>query len=124
MRREKQVRPGFFHMGTISLLVVLLVVILVVMSLMMLADARQDYDYSVKLAQRKTMYYEANNQAQRIHQQVRVQLEQEEPDFTDLPVTVKDDEISWQVPLSEKQVLKAVLTNQQGRWVITCWQVE
>ena len=71
MSREKAGSPGFIHMGTISLLTVLLVVMLVVLSLLMLSGARQDYAYSQKLAQRKTEFYAAHNQAQRSYQQVQ-----------------------------------------------------
>lgn len=115
---------GFIHMGTISLLTVLLVVMLVVLSLLMLSGARQDYDYSQKLAQRKTEFYEANNQVQRIRQQVLMRLEEPSPELGDLPVTWQDDQITWQVPLGDSQVLRAAMTFRDGQWMITCWQVE
>ena len=100
------------------------VVMLVVLSLLMLSGARQDYDYSQKLAQRKTEFYEANNQAQRIRQQVLMRLEEPSPELGDLPVTWQDDQITWQVPLGDSQVLRAAMTFRDGQWVITCWQVE
>lgn len=124
MSGKQRSQGGFFHMGTISLLTVFLVVVLVVLSLLMLSSAKQDYDYSQKLAQRKQTYFAAHNQAQQIHRQVLDALEQEEPDWEQLPVTVSETEISWQVPVGDSQMLKAVLTRQQDRWVVTCWQVE
>lgn len=115
---------GFVHMGTISLLTVLLVVMLVVLSLLVLSGAREDYDYSNRLAQRKTEYYQANNQAQKILYQVVQRLEEPSPDFTGLPVMAQDDTVTWQVPLGENQVLTASITWRQGEYTITCWRVE
>lgn len=123
MRKEKSASQGFVHMGTISLLTVLLVVMMVVLSLLVLSAARQDYDYSLRLAQRKTAYFEAHNQAWEILSQVEQRLEQPEPDFTGLPVTVTGEEITWEVPLGEDQTLKAAITYRQGQTQITCWQV-
>ena len=108
----------------LGVLTVLLVVMLVVLSLLMLSGARQDYDYSQKLAQRKTEFYEANNQAQRIRQQVLLRLEEPSPELGDLPVTWQDDQITWQVPRGDSQVLRAAMTFRDGKWMITCWQVE
>lgn len=123
MSREKAGSPGFIHMGTISLLTVLLVVMLVVLSLLMLSGARQDYAYSQKLAQRKTEYYTAHNQAQQIYQQVQQTLAQPEPDFSGLPVEQEEGRIRWQVPLGQNQQLCAELTQQETQWHITRWQV-
>ena len=36
----------------------------------------------------------------------------------------QDDQITWQVPLGDSQVLRAAMTFRDGQWVITCWQVE
>lgn len=119
MNSKKQTQGGFFHMGTISLLTVFLVLVLVVLALLMLAGARQDLQYSQNLAQRKTAYYEAHNQAQRIHRQVLEELSRETPDFSSLPVTVGQDTISWQVPLGDSQVLEAVLSREG----ITAWKI-
>lgn len=111
-------------MGTISLLTVLLVVMLVVLSLLMLSSARQDYDYSQKLAQRQTAFYTAHDQAQQIAQQVYQALAQPEPDLSGLPVEQEPGCIRWQVPLGQTQALCAELTQQEGTWQITRWQVE
>ena len=124
MNSEKGGFQRFVHMGTISLLTVLLVVMLVVLSLLVLSGARQDYDYSSKLAQRKTEYYEAHNQAVRILQQVQAELEKPEPDFSNLPVTVSEEEINWEVPLGEGQKLIATISCHEDGAAITRWQVE
>lgn len=122
MSGEKGVRR-FVHMGTISLMTVLLVVMLVVLALLVLSGARQDYDYSTKLAQRKTEFYEAHNQAVEILQEVKAELQNPTPDFSNLPVLVAQEQISWQVPLENGQILSATISCHDGNWAISSWKV-
>ena len=122
MSGEKGVRR-FVHMGTISLMTVLLVVMLVVLALLVLSGARQDYDYSMKLAQRKTEFYEAHNQAVEILREVKAELQNPTPDFSGLPVLVAQEQISWQVPLENGQNLTATIGCYEANWAILEWKV-
>ena len=116
---KKRFSMPFMNGGTTLLLAVLLVLVLVVLSLLSLSAARSDWEFSQKMAQKNTQYYAACNQAQEILAQVQQQLDCPQPDFTGLHVTADGDEIRWEVPISDQQMLQAALsrsTRQVVRW--------
>lgn len=57
MNKEKR-KFGFVNMGTASLLVVFLTLCLVAFAMLSLSTAKNDYEFSKKLAERSTAYYE------------------------------------------------------------------
>ncbi len=57
MNKEKR-KFGFVNIGTASLLVVFLTLCLVAFAMLSLSTAKSDYEFSRKLADRTTAYYE------------------------------------------------------------------
>lgn len=57
MNRNKR-KFGFVNIGTASLLVVFLTLCLVAFAMLSLSTAKNDYEFSKKLAERTTVYYE------------------------------------------------------------------
>lgn len=62
----KQHTMPFFTIGASSLFVVFLVLSLVSFAVLSITSAKNDYAFSEKLADRKTDYFTANNEAERI----------------------------------------------------------
>ena len=63
-------QSSFVHIGSSSLLIIFLILSLVTFAILSLSGAKSDYSFSQKLADHKTAYYEASNQAERILGQV------------------------------------------------------
>ena len=57
MNKNKR-KFGFVNIGTASLLVVFLTLCLVAFAMLSLSTAKNDYEFSKKLAERTTVYYE------------------------------------------------------------------
>lgn len=62
MNKEKRTF-GFLNIGTASLLVVFLTLCLVSFAMLSLSSAKSDYEFSKKLAQKTTAYYEEKSAA-------------------------------------------------------------
>ena len=54
---KKDQKSGFVNIGTASLLVVFLTLCLVSFAMLSLSTAKSDYEFSQKLAQKTTVYY-------------------------------------------------------------------
>ena len=54
---KKDQKSGFVNIGTASLLVVFLTLCLVSLAMLSLSTAKSDYEFSQKLAQKTTAYY-------------------------------------------------------------------
>ena len=54
---KKDQKSGFVNIGTASLLVVFLTLCLVSFAMLSLSTAKSDYEFSQKLAQKTTSYY-------------------------------------------------------------------
>lgn len=65
MNKEKQ-KFGFVNIGTASLLVVFLTLCLVAFALLSLSTAKSDYEFSQKLAERTTAYYETISESEHL----------------------------------------------------------
>lgn len=52
---------GFINIGTASLLMVFLTLFLITFALLSLSAAKNDYEFSQKMAERTTLYYEEQN---------------------------------------------------------------
>lgn len=65
MNKEKR-KFGFINMGTASLLVVFLTLCLVTFAMLTLSTAKSDYEFSKKLAERTTAYYEELNTSKEV----------------------------------------------------------
>lgn len=57
MNHNEQRKFGFVNIGTASLLVVFLTLCLVAFAMLSLSSAKNDYEFSKKLAERTTSYY-------------------------------------------------------------------
>ena len=67
MKKQSEKAPApFFNIGASSLLVIFLILCLVTFAILTLASAKSDADFAEKLADRKTAYYEACNNAENI----------------------------------------------------------
>lgn len=58
MNQKNSTKFGFVNIGTASLLVVFLTLCLVAFAMLSLSTAKNDYEFSKKLADRTTAYYE------------------------------------------------------------------
>ncbi len=107
---SKQSSP-VIHIGASSLLVVFLVLCLVIFAALSLTSAQNDASYSQRAAERRTAFYTACNQAERILDEIDVRLESEGPeaDLSDLGVTAEDGLLSFSVPLSDTQAMAVTL---------------
>lgn len=63
-------QSSFVNIGSSSLLIIFLILSLVTFAILSLSGARSDYSFSQKLAEHKTAYYEASNQAEQILGQI------------------------------------------------------
>lgn len=111
--------------GATLLLAVLLVLVLSVLALLTFSAARNDYEFSRKMADKTTRYYESCNQAEQILAQVEhalqdAEINNTEPDFGSLNVETRDGKICWEVPVSEDQLLLVEVLQQSGE--IVKWQ--
>lgn len=112
MNKEKKSVP-FLNIGSSSLLVVFLVLCLVIFAVLTLTSAQSDYRFSERLADRRTAYYTACNQAE------------EQIAALDAAGDLKDmsESRSFQVPISERQALFVELSpDTEGGYVISAWQ--
>ena len=133
MGSKKKSAP-FVNIGSSSLLVIFMVLCLVTFATLSLSSAQSDYKFSQRLADRRTDYYTASNQAEEVLHSVdtvlagayedsrstylsAVQKNLSELTFEDLDQSVALDldfskvnpSIAYTVPVNEKQALSVIL---------------
>lgn len=124
----------FVNIGSSSLLVVFLILCLVTFATLSLSSAQSNYNFSQRLAERRTAYYNASNRASEILDSIDTVLERTYRDssgsyytsameqiealtFTDknkdtvltLDFSVENPTISYTVPINEKQALSVII---------------
>ena len=124
---KKQESP-FVNLGISSLLVVFLVLCLVIFSALSLAGANSNMAFSQRLADRKTVYYNACSQAERVLDIVDRRLSENgfESDFSDLGLTRQNDLLTFSVPVGEGQELCVSLHLTPGGkhyYEIDAWKI-
>lgn len=104
-------RSPLIHIGASSLLVVFLVLCLVIFAALSLTSAQNDASYSGRVADRRTAFYTACNQAELLLDEIDSRLEAEGPeaDLSDLGVTGEDGLLNFSVPLNDTQAIAVVL---------------
>lgn len=131
MNKKKRQTP-FVNMGSSLLLVVFLVLCLVTFATLAFSSARSDESFSQRIADRKTEYYEAANQAEELFGQIDQILGAAKgvPDFAkidsvnaDIHYDAEKETLSYQIPINERQALNVVLALQaEGGCRIEKWQ--
>lgn len=112
--------PGF-QFGSSLILVILTTLSLVVLAVLSLSTALQDYKYSKLLAEQTTAYYEANNDAYQILEQIDTAK-----DLRAIPgLTIEGADpqtISFEVPMEEQRALEVQLRYQDSQYHIIKWK--
>ena len=112
MNKEKKSVP-FLSIGSSSLLVVFLVLCLVIFAMLTLTGTQSDYRFSRQLADRRTAYYAACNQAE--EQIASLDAAGELKHMT--------ESLSFQVQISDRQALFVELSpDGTDGYVISAWQ--
>lgn len=149
MESKKKSAP-FVNIGSSSLLVIFLVLCLVTFATLSLSSAQSDYKFSQRLADRRTAYYTASNQAEEILGSIDAVLAQtyegspgtyfstaqerlEELTFENVVLetdfSTETPFVSYTVPLNEKQALSVILDvlpadkTSDGFYRIRQWEV-
>ena len=131
--------------GTTSLILIFTVLALVVFALLSLSSANVQWKLAQKMAERTTQYYEGENEAARLLQQVGEMLNQiardcsREEEFLSQArqaaqeaeeLRWENERICWETEVSEKQQLRVevlpVYPQQEGTaaWRLDCWKLE
>lgn len=129
-KERASVRPAA-TIGMSSLLVVFLILCLVTFAVLTLSGARNDYDFSERLAQRKLAETAAGNEAQRIWAQVDRRLAECAEtgallDVSDLGASMENDTFFWETPVDDGQslVVKLIITEEGPHYCeITAWKL-
>lgn len=133
MNKDRRQAP-FVNVGSSLLLVIFLLLCLITFATLSFSSAQSDESFSQRIAQRKTDYYEACNQAELLLKQIDGILtaweDLEDLDFDvidsiDADITYSPEEatISYQVPINDKQALAVVLgLDGEGSYQIEKWQ--
>lgn len=118
MKKRTERNSGFFGMGVSLMLTVFLVVMLVTFSLMSLSTARSDLNRSQLLAQRRTEFYEASNQAEMILHQLNLGQVPEHP------VVIDGENAYFEVSATNDAVLCVNLQLHDGIYHILQWEMK
>ncbi len=107
---SKQQAP-LINIGASSLLVVFLVLCLVIFAALSLTSAQNDASYSGRMANRRTAFYTACNQAEQLLDEIdsRLEAQGQEADLSDLGVTAEDGLLNFSVPLNDAQAIAVAL---------------
>ncbi|MBU3876617.1 hypothetical protein HGO97_012465 [Faecalicatena sp. AGMB00832] len=142
MESKKKSAP-FVNIGSSSLLVIFLVLCLVTFATLSLSSAQSDYKFSKRLADRRTAYYTAANEAEEILDAIDAvltesykssqstyyhEVQRRLSDFTfenakqggnstelELDFSTDSPTVAYTVPISEKQALSVILTLVPGK---------
>ena len=138
--REK--RGTVINIGTTSLIMIFAVLALVIFALLSYSSANVEWRMAEKMAERTTVYYEAEQQAAEALEQLALwmdRLSQEEKQISEQEfesqlqhlsgqsADCKDGLICWQVPVGERQKLEiGLLPLCKGEaigWQLVQWQL-
>lgn len=133
MKRDKE-SSSFVNIGSSSLLIIFLILCLATFAILSLSSAKSDYTSSQKLARHKTEYYEASAKAETVLAAIDRALAEGTPssdipaDINGILVETDGEEFSYEIPMSEKQVLRVVLrltdpAKHENYYEIAAWQV-
>ncbi|MCI8813996.1 MAG: hypothetical protein HFH60_09530 [Lachnospiraceae bacterium] len=146
MNKNRRQAP-FVNMGSSFLLVVFLLLCLVTLATLSFSSAQSDKNFSQRIADRKTEYYGATNQAEELLGQIdgilaaiassdkpsenlkKLDFDQIDSIDADIQYNPQEATISYQVPINEKQALDVLLTvndlekaPKTGYYQIEKWQ--
>ena len=131
MKKDKQ-PSSFVNIGSSSLLIIFLILSLVTFAILSLSGAKSDYSFSQRLANHKTAYYEASNQAERILGQIdealAVSADLDGQQLDGITIQAVDGIITFSVPMEGNQALLVELevndyTKDETYYTIKTWQI-
>lgn len=131
MKKDKQ-QSSFVNIGSSSLLIIFLILSLVTFAILSLSGAKSDYSFSQRLANHKTAYYEASNQAERILGQIDEALAANEAldgqQLDGIPIQAEEGIITFSVPMEGDQALFVELEvtdyiTAETYYTIKTWQI-
>lgn len=146
MKKDKQ-QSSFVNIGSSSLLIIFLILSLVTFAILSLSGAKSDYSFSQRLANHKTAYYEASNQAERILGQidealiscsascekqasyaVAVSEALDGQQLEGIPIQAEEGSITFSVPMEGDQALLVKLEvtdyiTAETYYTIKTWQI-
>lgn len=130
----KKVQATFMNIGASSLLVIFLILCIAIFATLSLSGAKSNYSFSEKMAEHKTNYYNACNQAEAILDEIDTLLADTaassdtaqdyyvgftyalDPEILQIPISIAIDHqvptLSWQIPIDDTQALQVELTVQ------------
>lgn len=144
MRSDRSHTPVFFTtIGTSSLLVVFLVLCLATFAVLSLSGARNEAALAERCAERKSAYYQAVSQAERVLDTIDQSLAASEAEETDAagallslndgalsgtplsPMSAEDGlpRFSFSVPTGDSEILSVEFVLQDSYYTLTCWQL-
>ncbi len=134
MNENKRQAP-FVNVGSSLLLVVFLLMCLITFATLSFSSARSDESFSRRIADRKSEYYAASNEAERLLSQIDRLLDIADPadldfaaiDSLDADIAYDPDAatLSYQVKINDKQALDVVLAldeTDDSHFRIEKWQ--
>lgn len=134
MNEDKRQAP-FVNVGSSLLLVVFLLMCLITFATLSFSSARSDESFSQRIADRKSEYYAASNEAERLLSQIDRLLDVADPadldfaaiDSLDADIAYDPDAatLSYQVKINDKQALDVVLALEEtdgSHFRIEKWQ--
>ncbi len=134
MNEDKRQAP-FVNVGSSLLLVVFLLMCLITFATLSFSSARSDESFSQRIADRKSEYYAASNEAERLLSQIDRLLDVADPadldfaaiDSLDADIAYDPDAatLSYQVKINDKQALDVVLALEEtddSHYRIEKWQ--
>ena len=134
MNEDKRQAP-FVNVGSSLLLVVFLLMCLITFATLSFSSARSDESFSQRIADRKSEYYAASNEAERLLSQIDRLLDVADPadldfaaiDSLDADIAYDPDAatLSYQVKINDKQALDVVLAldeTDDSHFRIEKWQ--
>lgn len=131
MKKDKQ-QSSFVNIGSSSLLIIFLILSLVTFAILSLSGAKSDYSFSQRLADHKTAYYEASNQAERILGQIDEALAAGEAldgqQLEGITIQAEEGTLTFSVPMEGEQELlvKLEVTDSitaETYYTIKTWQI-
>lgn len=112
---EKKRKVPFLNIGSSSLLVVFLVLCLIIFAVLTLASAQSDYRFARKLADRRTAYYAACNEAE----EAIAALD------ADGTLVSLSEPYTFQIPIDDRQALCVELSpDGTNGYRISQWQIQ
>jgi len=120
---RKTARHGF-GAGITSVVMLFAVLCLTLLAVLSLTTANQEWELANRSADAVTAYYAADSRASAVCDAVQTADVRDGDVVQDVTVSVSADgsELSYSVPIDEKQALQVRLARSGGGWRVAAWQ--